>query len=228
MLYKINNLNLIYKDRDTNKDKYVLKDINLELPNTGFYSLVGESGSGKSSLLYVLSSLRPYTNGSLIYNKTVTKFTDTIRYTDMAFILQSYLMVGYLTVKENILISIPYTKNLNTQFDEIVKTLGITHLISRYPHELSGGQKQRVAIARALIRNPKVIFADEPTSALDPENKEVVTKILQDISKNILVIMVTHDVAMLEYCDYIITLESGQIVSIKNQTNTTLVGPALK
>jgi ABC-type lipoprotein export system ATPase subunit len=210
VLYSIKNLNLTYKCNG--QSNQVLTDINLDLPETGFYCLSGQSGSGKSSLMYILSGLKKQSNGVITYLQNHNSITDEIRYRDTAFIVQNYSLIGYLTVKENIQIALKNKPYNEKDLIILSKLLGIENLLDRMPSELSGGQKQRVAIARALIKKPKVIFADEPTSALDPENSKLVMEFLKEASKFSLVLLVTHDHTLLQYVDKIININSGKII----------------
>jgi putative ABC transport system ATP-binding protein len=213
MLYKISNLSLSYKKKGNTN--HVLNDINLELPATGFICLSGASGSGKSSLMYVLSGLKKQSNGSITYLNNHDHINDDIRYRDTSFILQNYALISYLTVRENILITMKNHSGSNQELDILADILGILPLLDRMPKELSGGQKQRVAIARALLKRPKVIFADEPTSALDPENSIKVINFLKEASKFSLVLLVTHDHSLIPMVDQVININSGKITNIQ-------------
>ena len=210
-LYQLKNLNLIYH-RNGQKN-HVLNDICLELPKTGLIALSGESGSGKSTLMYVLSGLKKSTSGGFTYNQTTNRLTEDIRYSDTSFVIQNYCLINYLTVRENITVSLKGHDYSKKDLEILSHLLGIEQYLDRRPYELSGGQKQRVAIARALFKKPKVIFADEPTSALDPENSLIVMNLLKEASKHSLVIMVTHDHSLLKYVDEVITIDKGKIIS---------------
>ncbi|MGL4758644.1 MAG: ABC transporter ATP-binding protein [Patescibacteria group bacterium] len=216
-LYQLNNLNLVY--HRNGKTNQVLNNVNLELPTTGMFALSGTSGSGKSTLMYVLSGLKKSTSGSFKYNNSKTHLCDETRYNDTAFVLQNYCLINYLTVKENITVSIKHKQHSEKDLEILSHLLGIEELLERRPFELSGGQKQRVAIARALFKKPKVIFADEPTSALDPENSKKVMELLKEASKFSLVLLVTHDHSLLSYVDNIIEIKNGVVVSIKKPKN---------
>jgi putative ABC transport system ATP-binding protein len=209
-LYKITDLNLTYKRKG--KVNHVLQNINLELPKTGLICLSGTSGSGKSSLMYVLSGLKKQSDGSITYLNTHDYINEDIRYRDTSFILQNYALISYLTVKENILISLKDKVIHEQELLILANILGIEPLLNRMPKELSGGQKQRVAIARALLKRPKVIFADEPTSALDPENSIKVINFLKEASKYSLVLLVTHDHTLIPMVDQVININSGKII----------------
>jgi putative ABC transport system ATP-binding protein len=209
-LYVLQGLNMIYTD--AGQTKYALNDINLELPSKGFYALLGPSGSGKSTLMYVLAGIKKATQGLMLYAGSPQPISDKTRFEDSSFIMQHYNLISYLTVKENIEISQKPEEFDNSSLQFLAKTLQIEALLNKKPGQLSGGQKQRVTIARALIRRPKVIFADEPTSALDKPNAIIVMKMLKEISKFSLVVLVTHDSSLLNMVDKIIRVEEGKVL----------------
>ena len=194
---------------------HALKDINLELPDQGMVYIVGKSGSGKSTLLNVIGGIDKYDSGQLIIDNTVINNDETIttdsidtanfkrsdyngyRNSYIGFIFQEFNVIKGLTVYENIALSlelqkIPVKENHQKILDIIAK-VGLVGKEKRRINELSGGERQRVAIARALIKDPKVIIADEPTGNLDSKNRDIVMNILKDLSKEKLVLIVTHD-----------------------------------
>lgn len=182
---------------------------------------MGPSGSGKSTLLTILGGLQRPTDGSVLINdqdisRLTGKEADRFRLDHIGFVLQSYNLVPYLTVKEQFALvdKVKKTQNLMPAvMDDYLKRLGITQLLGKYPGELSGGQTQRVAIARALYTNPDFILADEPTAALDSERVAEVGQLFQEIAQheNKAVVVVTHDVRLKEDADRIYELVDGQI-----------------
>lgn len=210
---KINNL--VKKYDEGNNIINALNDVSFELPNKGMVFVTGKSGSGKSTLLYIIGGLIKPTSGQVIREYDSINSDDIIRKT--GFIFQNYNLFNNLTVMDNILISSKIKGNFVTETDinNILKQFDIKVLANKKVSKLSGGEQQRVAIARALIANPTVLLADEPTGNLDEENSRIVNETLKRISKDKLVIYVTHDLdASKKYGDYIINLSSGKVDNI--------------
>lgn len=181
--------------------RIVFTELNIDFSNAGFYLLSGYSGSGKSTLLNILAGYEPFEKGERVCDG------------NMACIFQSYELIEELTVLENIRLGV----DLHEQdFDEgLLIKLGISDFLQHYPSELSGGQKQRVGIARALYQNPDVILCDEPTESLDIDNKEIVLKLLKEMSKDKVVIIACHDLALIEpYYDYHYAIRDNKLVLI--------------
>lgn len=186
--------------------------------------IVGKSGSGKSTLLNLLGGLDNLTSGEiLIDEKSIGKFNkteyDAYRNTYIGFIFQEFNVLEQYNVYENIelALALQNEKAEPNQIEDLLTNLGMNGLEKRKINELSGGQKQRVAIARALIKRPRIILADEPTGNLDQKSSEQIFTILKNISKNGLVIVVSHDMeSARKYADRIIEIEDGNIVSDSN------------
>ena len=213
----------LYKTYKPKKGKAVeaLKNISLKFEDKGLVFILGKSGSGKSTLLNMLGGLDKFDAGEIIIKgKSSSDFTqsdfDSYRNTFIGFIFQEYNILNDFTVGANIALSMelqgkkPTKEALNSILDEV----DLTGFASRKPNELSGGQKQRVAIARALIKNPEIIMADEPTGALDSNTGKQVFDTLKKLSKDKLVIVVSHDREFAEqYGDRVIELADGEIIS---------------
>lgn len=233
-MLKVKNLSKYYHVK--NADKVVaLNNISIDFPDNGMFFILGKSGSGKSTLLNILGGLDNPSSGELIINDRSTKDFkepdfDLYRNTYTGIIFQEYNLLEDLDVKSNVLLAANLQKQ-NVSEEELEKVLNsveILELKNRKIQELSGGQKQRVAIARALIKKPEIILADEPTGALDSETGKQIFDILKNISKDKLVIVVTHDKeTALNYGDQIIELKDGLIINnvvknnnenIKNET----------
>ncbi|MDE5630758.1 MAG: ABC transporter ATP-binding protein, partial [Bacilli bacterium] len=201
----------LYKKYD-GKQTFALENINLTIPNNGFVSIVGKSGSGKTTFLNLVGGLDQPTEGNItLDNINITKLSnkelEEYRNKYVSFIYQDFNLMDYLSVEENISI-------LGSCEENIIKKLGLEELKNKSVNKLSGGEKQRVCIARALTKKPKIILADEPTGALDPGNSEKIMEILKEISKSILVIVITHNESLAQkYSDEIITLESAKIIN---------------
>ena len=196
------------------KDNYVLNNISLNFPSHGLISILGESGSGKSTLLNIIGLIDTPSKGKYYINKKDTsklknKKIDNIHKSFISFIFQQYNLIENMTVENNININ-----NDSKNFTSIIKMLKIENLLTKKVKNLSGGEKQRVVIARSLMNNPKVILADEPTGALDSINRKIVMELLKKISKDCLVIMVTHNEDdAYKYSNRVIKLCDGRVVS---------------
>ena len=222
---KINN---VYKTYDTNTGEKVqaLKGVSFDLPSTGMVAILGKSGSGKSTLLNILSGLDSFDSGDIeAFGKNMRSFSqkelDHYRNSCVGFVFQEYHLIPELTVGDNIAVALQLQGQSGTE-EKVKDALKLVELVgyeNRKIDELSGGQKQRVAIARALVKNPKIIFADEPTGALDSQTGESILQILKAVSKEKLVILVTHDREFAQkYGDRIIELADGVVI---NDTDNT-------
>ena len=220
-MIEIKNLNKYYKSGQGSF--HALRDINLKLPDKGIVFIAGKSGSGKSTLLNVIGGIDAYDSGDLIINNVSTsKFSkkdyNSYRNTYIGFIFQEFNVIKSLTVYENIALSIQLhnesAKKQHQNILDVIKQVGLEGKEHRKMNQISGGERQRVAIARALIKNPEVIIADEPTGNLDPRNRDIVMGILKSLSKDRLVLIVTHDKFLADsYGERTITLKDGQVIS---------------
>ena len=208
----------------------VLKDINITLPNKGLISIVGVSGSGKSTLLNLIGGIDKPSKGSIFINNVdVTKLNNKelnwYHNKYLGFIFQSYNLIDYLSVKDNLSL-------INNNYDTILKKLNIYNLKDKKVNLLSGGEKQRVAIARGIMKNPKILLCDEPTGALDSSTSVDIMNILKDLSKDRLVIVVTHDMSLAHrYSDYILHMQDGKILNelnIKDNYKNIDIGKSCK
>lgn len=213
-----------YKSKSGNTP--ALQGISVKFAETGLNFILGKSGCGKSTLLNLIGGLDRPTSGTIrIAGQESTSFSesemDAFRNTSVGFVFQEYNLMENHTVGFNINLALELNgeKADGQRVDAILRKLQLVDedgetFYNRYVNELSGGQKQRVAIARALIKNPNIILADEPTGALDSETGRDIYRLLKDISKDRLVIVVTHDrKGAEEFGDRIIELSDGQIVS---------------
>ena len=193
-----------------------VRNVSLEFPSCGMVAIVGSSGSGKSTLLNLLSNNDLPSKGELIYNdKRYSDYIKDILLKDFAMIYQDYKLIENLTVYQNIKIGQELaTKDFDNDYIlSVADKLELTQILDEKVFALSGGQMQRVAIARALVRKPKVIFADEPTGNLDSQNSENVYQILKELSKDILVVIVSHDKAIANYADRVIETQNGKVIN---------------
>ena len=214
------NLSKIYKPKKGIPVK-ALDYVSLKFPDKGMIFLLGKSGSGKSTLLNLLGGLDKYDSGEIIIKEVSSKnfsqkHFDSYRNTYVGFIFQEYNVLEEFTVGANIALAIELQNRKATDEDinRILDEVDLTGYGNRKPNELSGGQKQRVAIARALVKNPKIIMADEPTGALDSNTGKQVFDTLKKLSKEKLVIIVSHDRDFASrYADRIIELADGKVIS---------------
>ncbi len=203
-----------------------LDGVSVNFRKCEFASILGPSGSGKTTFLNIIGGLDHYDSGDLIINELSTKKFkdadwDSYRNHRIGFVFQSYNLISHQTVLANVKLALTLSgiskKEATERAKAALKQVGLEQHMNKRPNQLSGGQMQRVAIARALVNNPEIILADEPTGALDSETSIQIMKILKNISKEKLVIMVTHnpDLAQ-EYSTRIINLKDGKITSDSN------------
>ena len=208
-----------------NKDgnhQVVLKNINLKLPSCGIISIVGKSGSGKTTLLNIIGSLDKSDFGEiLVDNKNIRNFTedelDSYRNKYIGFIFQSYNLIEHRTVIDNVklklVLSMQDESKANLLAEDSLKKVGLYDYKDKLPCNLSGGEKQRVAISRVIASDSKIILCDEPTGALDNKTGIEILNILKELSKDRLIIMVTHNEELArKYSSRIITMQDGEIV----------------
>ncbi|MCQ2417411.1 MAG: ATP-binding cassette domain-containing protein [Oscillospiraceae bacterium] len=195
-------------------------NVSLRFPEKGMVFLLGKSGSGKSTMLNLLGGLDQYDGGEIIIKGISSKdFNqqrfDSYRNTYVGFIFQEYNVLEEFTVGANIALALELQgrKATDEELNQILHAVDLDGYGNRKPNELSGGQKQRVAIARALVKNPEIIMADEPTGALDSNTGRQVLDTLKNLSKDKLVILVSHDREYAEqYADRIIEMADGQVI----------------
>lgn len=200
-------------------EKLALDKVSFSLPDNGMVFITGKSGSGKSTLLNILGCLDTHTSGDIEVNgKNISKLKGknltAYRNTYIGFIFQDFNLLEDLNVYENVSLAYDLKQEKYTKDDILntLKALGIEELYNRKVSEISGGEKQRVAIARAIVKKPKILLCDEPTGNLDSLNSEQIFKILKSISKDTLVIVVTHDwESALKYGYGVITLGDGKV-----------------
>ena len=214
----------VYKSKSGESFK-ALDNFSYSFLNCGLVGIYGDSGCGKTTLLNLIGGIDTLTSGDiLIDNKSLTKFKnkelDAYRNQEIGFIFQDDNLIDNLNVFENVSLALSLRKINSKRRKELVseslKEVGILDKEKKYPSELSGGEKQRVTIARALIKKPRIILADEPTGSLDKENSFEIMKILKELSKKYLVIVVSHDENLLnEFSDEIIKIAKGKIVGTK-------------
>ena len=203
-----------------------LKGINLEFRKSEFVSILGPSGCGKTTLLNIIGGLDRYTLGDLCINgKSTKEFKDrdwdSYRNHSVGFVFQNYNLISHQTILSNVELALTLSgvskKERRKRAIEALESVGLKDQINKKPNQMSGGQMQRVAIARALVNNPDIILADEPTGALDTKTSVQIMEILKSISKDKLIIMVTHNPELAEkYSSRIIKLLDGKVIEDTN------------
>ena len=202
---------------------HALKGISVTFRNQEFVSILGQSGCGKTTLLNIIGGLDQYTRGDLVINGRSTKSYldrdwDTYRNHSVGFVFQSYNLIPHQTVIANVEMALVLSGTPKAErrrrAEEALRRVGLGDHLKKRPNQLSGGQMQRVAIARAIVNDPEIILADEPTGALDTETSVEVMEILKELSRDRLVIMVTHNPDLAQtYSDRIVRISDGLITS---------------
>ena len=213
--------NIVKKYNTGGSEVEVLKSVNIHFRANEFVSILGASGSGKTTLLNIIGGLDKYTSGDMaLMGRSTKEFKDrdwdSYRNGTIGFVFQSYNLISHLSVIENVKLALSISGHSNAENDEKAKKVlvdvGLADHLYKKPNQLSGGQMQRVAIARALVTDPKIILADEPTGALDSKTSVQIMKLIKEISKTKLVIMVTHNPELAkEYSDRIVRVKDGEI-----------------
>ena len=221
VLVKIHHINKYYKSGD--ETIHALKNVSMDLPKTGLVFITGPSGCGKSTLLNLLGGLDMPNDGKIyIEGADFTKFSkkqlNSYLNSYMGFVFQEYNILKDLNLYDNIALSLEIEnvprKEIKRRTNEIIEKVGLKELKKRKINQLSGGQRQRIAVARALVKNPKMIIADEPTGNLDSVTGSQIFDLLKELSQDILVVVVTHDIESAQiYGDRIISIDDGMIVS---------------
>ncbi len=211
----------------------ILDDTSFTLPSKGLICLLGASGSGKSTLLNMIAGFDSLYSGDItVWGTSISKLNAdelcAYRRDQIGFIFQNYHLLSGYTVLENILLACelnPSSEEENRKIaSELLNKLGLSQKTDEKIENLSGGQKQRAAIARALISNPRIVLADEPTGALDRSNSNEIMELLKEISKDRLVIVITHDQKICSFADDVIHIENGKMIAKEITTETDLAG----
>ena len=205
-----------------------LDGVSISFKRKEIVAVLGPSGCGKTTLLNIIGGLDRYTSGDLIINGKSTKNFkdadwDAYRNNSVGFVFQSYNLINHISVVDNVELALTLSgvsiREKRIAALQVLERVGLKDHIHKLPSQLSGGQKQRVAIARAIVNNPDIILMDEPTGALDSKTSVQILDLIKEISKDNLVIIVTHNPALAhEYSDRIIQLSDGKVVSDSNPT----------
>ena len=200
-----------------------LKGLSIEFRKNEFVSVLGQSGCGKTTLLNIIGGLDQYDSGDMSINNRSTKNFkdkdwDSYRNHSIGFVFQSYNLIPHQTVLSNVELALTLSgvskSERRRRAEEALAKVGLSDQLNKRPNQMSGGQMQRVAIARALVNDPEILLADEPTGALDSETSVQIMEILKEISKDKLIIMVTHNPELAEkYSTRIVKLLDGEIIN---------------
>ncbi len=206
--------------------QHALKGIDLKFRQNEFVAILGPSGSGKTTLLNIIGGLDRYDKGDLIINNRSTKLFkdkdwDAYRNNCIGFIFQSYNLISHIDILSNVEMGMTLSgisaKQRRKKALEVLKKVGLKDHAHKKPNQLSGGQMQRVAIARALANDPDIILADEPTGALDSKTSVQIMDLIEEIAKDKLVIMVTHNPELAhEYASRVIEMKDGEMLTDSN------------
>ena len=199
----------------------IIKDVNIHVNAGEFVVIMGKSGSGKSTLLGLLAALDYPDSGDVkLAGQALSRLNEddlaVIRQRDMGFVFQSFYLLPTLTVAENIAFPLDIARRPDAaRVDELIEAVDLGHRRHSLPNQLSGGEQQRTAVARALVSRPKIVFADEPTGNLDEQNANQVMQLLLDLRQKTgsALVVVTHDSALADMADRVITMHDGRIVS---------------
>ena len=223
-MLSLKNITKNYKMGDTTVE--ALRGVSVDFRGNEFVAVLGQSGCGKTTLLNIIGGLDRYTTGDLIIGGVSTKKYrdrdwDTYRNHKIGFVFQSYNLIPHQTVLANVELALTLSgvskSERRKRAVEVLEKVGLKDQMKKKPNQMSGGQMQRVAIARALINDPDILLADEPTGALDSETSIQIMDILREISKDKLIIMVTHNPELAEqYANRIIRLVDGKITGDSN------------
>ena len=235
-MLELNNITKIYKTGDFTQK--ALDNVSIKFRNSEFVSILGPSGSGKTTLLNIIGGLDKYTSGDLLIEGVSTKKYkdkdwDNYRNHKIGFVFQSYNLIGHQSILANVELALTLSgvskKRRRNLAIKALENVGLKDHIKKKPNELSGGQMQRVAIARALVNNPNIILADEPTGALDTSTSEQIMDLLKDISKDKLVIMVTHNPELANiYSNRIIKVKDGSLIDDSNSYEESIKSKNIK
>ncbi|MCL2861888.1 MAG: ABC transporter ATP-binding protein/permease [Firmicutes bacterium] len=211
------------------RDVHALKGVSFRFPKKGVVFIVGKSGSGKSTMLNLLGLLDDYESGELIINdKSSKNFSeqerDAYRALNIGFVFQEFHIIEKYTIGQNVSLALEIGQQIATkeQIASALEKVGLENYENRFGRNVSGGQKQRVAIARAIVKKPKIVLADEPTGNLDSVTSREIFELMRELSKESLVIVISHDMESAHrYADKILELSDGEISDVYSGDGTS-------
>ena len=215
-----------YFNKGKQNEIHVINDISLELPEKGMVAIFGKSGCGKTTLLNVIGGLDDFDGGELtVVGKDIRRDPDGIRNRYIGYIFQNYNLNKSESCFDNVadalrLCGMTDGKEIRERVMTALSNVDMAQYHARTPDTLSGGQQQRIAIARAIVKNPRIILADEPTGNLDETNTVMIMDLLKRISRDHLVLLVTHEESLVDYyCDRVIELSDGRVVNVRSNSD---------
>ncbi|WAA12633.1 ABC transporter ATP-binding protein [Fervidibacillus halotolerans] len=218
---QLENIRKTFQDGDKEVD--IIKSLSFEAKKGELVAVVGPSGSGKSTFLSIAGALLSPDGGRVIVNGAdIAQFSEKeradVRLRAIGFIFQSANLVPFLKVKDQLKmvkeLATKWGREAKEEAQQLLQSVGLEHRMNHYPHQLSGGERQRVAIARAFMNDPDIILADEPTASLDGKRSKEIVELLANEAKdkNKAAIIVTHDEAVLPFCDRIYMMDNGRLI----------------
>lgn len=215
-----------YFNKGRQNELHVLNDVTLTLPERGMVAIFGRSGCGKTTLLNVIGGLDGFAAGSLsVDGADIQEDADLIRNRSMGYIFQNYNLHKDRTCFDNVadallLCGMKDREEISSRVHAALAAVDMAQFGARTPDTLSGGQQQRIAIARAIVKNPKILLADEPTGNLDEANTLMIMNLLKELSRDHLVLLVTHEAYLVDhFCDTVIELKDGRVESVRENEN---------
>ena len=220
-ILEVNNVKKIYTTRFGSNKVQALSDVSFSVEEGEYVAVMGESGSGKTTLLNIIAALDKPTDGEVYLNGR--RFSDIkeaeiakFRREHLGFVFQEFNLLDNFSIKDNILLPLVLAGKQYHEMDKrltpVVRKLGISELLSKYPYEVSGGQKQRAAVARAIITDPQLILADEPTGALDSKASDELLSLFSSINNDgQTIIMVTHSVKAASNAGRVLFIKDGRV-----------------
>ncbi len=219
-ILSVSGIKKTYTTRGGNKVE-ALKRVSFQVENGEYVAIMGESGSGKTTLLNILAALDRPTAGTVVldgnnFSAIKESQISSFRRDNLGFVFQDFNLLDTFTLEDNIYLPLVLAgkshKEMHERLVSIAESLGITHLLKKYPYEVSGGQKQRAAVARALITNPKLILADEPTGALDSKATDELLYLFSKINNGgQTILMVTHSVKAASHAGRVLFIKDGEV-----------------
>jgi putative ABC transport system ATP-binding protein len=220
-IIRISDLRKIYRVGEV--EVPALRGVDLDVQTGEFLSIIGPSGSGKSTLFHIIGALTPPTSGKVrVADKDLAAMTDAertrMRRRTVGFVFQKFNLLPNLTARDNIAVA-RYLgggdSKPDSQFEEVLRLLGIAQRLDHKPNALSGGEQQRIAIARAIVNHPAILLADEPTGNLDTENSHAVLEIMRDLNRRLgqTILMITHNPEAAAYGHRTVQMRDGKVVS---------------
>ena len=220
-MIEVNNVVKIYNKGQSNEFR-ALNGVSLKVAEREMVAIIGKSGAGKSSLLHIIGCIDSYDFGEYKLNSVLIKDQKDkdlarIRNDNIGIVMQDYALVEDMTVMENVMLPLDFskvkTKNKKEKVKEVLDSVEMADFIHNPVKNLSGGQKQRVAIARAIVHEPKVLLADEPTGALDSKTSSEIMYLFKKLNqKGMTIVIITHDLNVADFCDRKVMISDGKII----------------